>query len=228
MLYLRALMILPPLIHEVGTLDHAPPPLMDRLWALGWRHFGRDFFRYSVMAGEHGEIQTIQPLRLPLADFSPNKSQRRVIRRNHDADTRIVPATVDAEREALFLLHRGRFATNAPESLRDFIPSPAPGRLPCECVCVEVRIGGSLAAVSYLDVGDEAVSSVYALFDPRASRRGLGTFTLLEEIRWARSQGKRWLYPGYATREPSAYDYKKAFRPLEYFDWEGNWKPLDP
>lgn len=220
-------MNLPPLIHEVGTLDHAPPALMDQLWAAGWRHFGVDFFRYSVMPDVAGGFLTVQPLRIPLSGFAANKSQRRTLRRNRDVELRVVPAVVDDERESMFLRHRERFTENVPDSLRDFLPSARPHVEPCECVCVEARLGGLLVAVSFLDVGEEAVSSVYAIFEPEYSQRGMGTLTLLEEIRWARERGKRWLYPGYATNEPSAYDYKKSFRPLEYFDWRGNWLPLD-
>ncbi len=200
---------------------------MDRLWANGWRHFGDYFFRYSRTEAADGEIQTIQPLRIPLADFSPSKSQRRIRNRNRDALISIAPAVVDDEREALFLKHSERFTTNVPETLRDFIPSEIPDRLPCACLNVEVRVDGKLIAVSYLDVDNESVSSVYAIFDPAEQRRGLGILTLLEEIGWARSQGKRWLYPGYATAQPSVYDYKKAFRPAECFDWNGNWRVLE-
>jgi len=220
-------MKLPPIIHEVATLDHAPPGLMDRLWALGWRHFGSGFFRYSIMPGEDGGFQTVQPLRLPLADFALGKNHRRVLRKNQDAEIRVAPAVVDEERETMFLRHRERFVANIPDSLRDFIPSPRPHAEPCTCICIEVRLEGRLVAVSYLDVDIESVSSVYAIFDPDESPRSLGTLTLLEEIRWAKAMGKRWLYPGYATEQPSAYDYKKSFRPLEYFDWNGNWLPLE-
>lgn len=216
-----------PEIEEGGLLGEAPPGLMDRLWADGWRHFGNCFFRYSRTEAAGGELQTIQPLRLPLADFIPSKSQRRILNRNSDVTISVVSAVVDDEREALFLQHRERFTTNVPESLRDFIPSQIPDRLPCTCLNVEVRLDGRLIAVSYLDVDVESVSSVYAIFDPSEQRRGLGTLTFLEEIRWARSQGKRWLYPGYATVEPSVYDYKKAFRPAECFDWRGNWRSLE-
>lgn len=217
----------PPVIDEIARLDHAPAGLMDQLWALGWRHFGNQFFRYNRTCQEDGGIHSIVPLRIPLADFDPSKSQRRTLRRNGDLTISIGPAVVDAEREELFLKHCVRFTTNVPESLQVFMPSPVPHRLPCECLNVAVRLDGRLVAVSYLDVDQESVSSVYAIFDPAESRRGLGTLTLLEEIRWARSQGKRWLYPGYATEEPSAYDYKKTFRPSECFDWKGNWRLLE-
>jgi leucyl-tRNA---protein transferase len=210
------------MLNQSAHLAHAPPALMDALWAQGWRHFGPEFFRYSHTLGEDGGLLTIQPLRMPLDGFTLSKSQRRLYRRNEDAEVRVVPAMVDEEREALFLRHRERFTFNIPDSLRTFMPAVQP----CACVSVEVRVAGRLAAVSYLDVGAEAVSSVYAMFAPEESARSLGTLTLLEEIRWAAAQGKRWLYPGYATREPSHYDYKKQLRGLEYLDWQKGWLPL--
>ena len=217
---------IPPFINESGRLPHAPPALMDELWAHGWRHFGSDFFRYSITADEHGSLQTIQPLRLPLAEFRMSKSQRRVLRKNEDLELCMAPAVVDDEREAMFLRHRERFSSNIPDSLRTFMPSALPHAEPCECMSVEVREAGRLIAVSYMDVGAAAVSSVYAMFEPHAASRSLGTLTMLEEIRWATAAGKRWLYPGYATAQPSHYDYKKTFRPLERFDWRGQWLPL--
>ena len=208
------------------TLTAAEPALMDKLWAHGWRHFGREFFRYSLTLSESGGIEVIQPLRMELAAFRISKSQRRVLRRNEDAEIRVVPAVVDALREAMFLRHRERFISNIPESLRTFIPEEDPAHAPCECVSVEVRAAGRLIAVSYLDVGDAAVSSVYAMFEPDESWRSPGTLTFLTEIQWAAAQGKRWLYPGYATVQPSHYDYKKSLRPLECFNWTGQWLPL--
>ncbi len=217
---------LPPFIQEAQELPTASPALMDRLWSAGWRHFGRQFFRYSLSLSETGDLQIIQPLRMELASFRPTKSQRRVIRHNVDADIRIVPAVVDAEREAIFLRHRERFVSNIPESLHTFMPEEDPAHAPCECVSVEVRTGSRLIAVSYLDVGETAVSSVYAMFEPDEAWRSPGTLTLIAEMQWAAAQGKRWLYPGYATVQPSHYDYKKSFRPMDYFDWTGSWLPL--
>ncbi len=40
------------------------------------------------------------------------------------------------------------------------------------------------------------------------------------------AEGYKYYYSGYATVEPSCYDYKKQFDALEYYDWEGRWVPI--
>jgi arginine-tRNA-protein transferase len=94
-------------------------------------------------------------------------------------------------------------------------------------VQVEVRAGQRLVAVSYLDLGRHAASSVYAFFDPEESRRSPGWLTFLAEIEHARALGCRHLYPGYAYLESSAYDYKKRLGALEAYDWS-HWQPWEP
>lgn len=220
-------MRLPPLINDQGVLDHARPEQMDYLWSQGWRHFGRDFFRYNLTLSETGHIQHILPLRIVLDDFVPSHSQRRILRKNTALTVEISPAVVDASREALFLRHRERFKSNIPDSLKVFLPSPEPATRPCECREIRLLENGRLLAVSYLDCGGEAVSSVYAMFEPDAAPRSPGILTMLEEIAFARRTGRRFLYPGYATVEPSHYDYKKSFAGLQAFDWAtGTWLPL--
>jgi arginyl-tRNA--protein-N-Asp/Glu arginylyltransferase len=219
-------MELPPLIIEDVLRPAVSPEMLDELLAAGWRHFGCQFFRYSISIDENGALQRIMPLRLDLAEFQPSKSQRRVLRRNADLTVRVAPATVDEQREAMFQRHKARFKSNVPDSLRDFLPETETSCVPCECREVQMWEDDRLLAVSYLDVGREAVSSVYAMFEPEAARRSPGIFTLLQEIELARTLGRRFLYPGYATVEPGHYDYKKQFRALHWFDWQGNWHPL--
>ena len=118
-----------------------------------------------------------------------------------------------------------RFTENVPTSLRDFL-SAHPADIPCANVAVEVRLERRLVAVSFLDLGAESASSVYAAFDPEHSARSLGIFTLLREIDHARELGKRFHYLGYAYTVPSVYDYKKSFQGVEGYDWGRCWIPL--
>ena len=215
-----------PVLDDAFICDSAPAEIMDRLWAAGWRHFGRYFFRYSTQPDEDGNAQTITPLRIGLAHFTSSKSQRRVMRRNADLRWEVVSAALDDNLRAMFQRHKQRFTQNIPDTLENFLgPDPATG--PCECRMVRVFDTDRLIAASFFDVGQQAASSIYGIFDPAESRRSLGIFTMLLEIQHCHESGLRWLYPGYATHEPSAYDYKKQFRCTEMLDWNtGEWRLL--
>ena len=197
---------------------------MDALWAQGWRHFGAHFFRYSLM--EHdGALLTVVPVRVDLSQFALTKSQRRMLRRNADVNVELAPACVTDEACRIFHRHKTRFSENVPEDLTDFL-SGDPARVPCECLQVRCVLGGECVAVSFFDIGQRSVSSVYAMFEPGCAERSLGIFSMLQEITWAQSQGKQFAYPGYATLGRSHYDYKKQFTGLQGYDWTDQcWKP---
>ncbi len=201
----------------------ASPAKMDQLWAEGWRHFGVLFFRYRSAA--HGDRHfSVLPLRIDLRHFALTRSQKRVLAKNHDTRTVIRPAVVDRARKNLFAKHILRFHENVPTSVFNFM-STRPASVPCVNLELCIYASESLLGVTYLDIGQSATSAVYAMFDPAEANRSLGIFMILESIRFSRERGYQYYYPGYAYREPSAYDYKKRFSALEYLDWTAGWKP---
>jgi len=196
---------------------------MDRFWAEGWRHFGIFFFRYRTAV--HGKKTfTVLPLRLDVSRFALTRSLKRVVAINRDLTSLIQPASVDKVKKALFSKHRLRFKENVPTSLSNFL-SPLPATVPCRNLELCVYLGKKLTAVTFLDLGQTATSAVYAMFDPGEAKRSLGILMMLHSIQFTREQGYRYYYPGYAYREPFAYDYKKRFLGLEYLDWQTGWKP---
>ena len=213
-------------LDDAYMCDAVPAEDMDALWSGGWRHFGRVFFRYSRQHTADGEPQHITPLRIDLKRWQPTKSQRRVLARNADLRWEMEPTKLDDDLRAMFQRHKARFRENIPETLENFL-GEAPESGPCDCRMLRVFEGEMLLAASFLDVGQNAVSSVYAVFEPEAARRSLGTFTMLLELQFARDSGFEFLYPGYATQEPSAYDYKKQFTGVEWLDFDtGAWQEL--
>jgi arginine-tRNA-protein transferase len=202
----------------------APPERMDALWAEGWRHFGPVFFRYRRWR-HGGRSLTITPLRIDLARFELSRSQRRVLARNRDLRIEVRPTALDAETHLMFEAHRQRFRADVPDSLHDFL-SHAPSEVPCRNETLRVYSGTRLVAAHFLDVGGSATSSVYSMFDPSESRRSLGVYTILLAVELSDRLGCRHYYPGYASREPSPYDYKKRLAGLEEYDWRGGWVSL--
>ena len=199
---------------------------MDDLLAAAWRHFGTNFFRYSI--GIHGfDIRRVIPLRIRLADRTFTKSQRRALRRNADLDVRISPLNITPQAKQLFHKHKQRFKTGVPDSIYEFV-SGTLEESPSETMQLSVFDRDRLLAESYFDVGESTVSGIYGMFDPDESARGLGVFRLLKEIEFAADSGKEFYYLGYSYEGESFYDYKKRFRATESFDWLGNWEPFEP
>jgi arginine-tRNA-protein transferase len=209
-------------INEEFYTERVAPEQLDTLLADGWRHFGEQFFRYSLGVHE-AEIRRVIPLRIRLANFSPSKSQRRVLRQNVDLEVAIRPVNINDESADLFQRHKLRFKFGVPDSLYDFL-SDDPANVPCAALEVAVHHHGELVAASYVDVAASSVSAVYGMFDPDFASRSLGIFTMLKEIEFAISNGKEFYYQGYSYEGESFYDYKKRFSATESFDWRGNWK----
>ena len=210
------------IINEEFRAASITPAQLDMLLADGWRHFGQHFFRYNFGIYE-GRIERVIPLRICLDRLANSKSQRRTLRRNADLEVRFGPPAIDAEVHDLFARHKQRFRTGVPDDIFDFIPR---GGSPTEIYQFTVLTAGRIVAASFFDVGETSISSIYGIFDPSESTRGLGIFTMLKEIEFARHRGKSLYYHGYAYEGESYYDYKKRFSGLEAFDWSGGWHPF--
>jgi arginine-tRNA-protein transferase len=209
-------------INESFESDAISADQLDLLLSEGWRHFGRHFFRYNVGMDKTG-LQFVLPLRIRLPKFEYSKSQRRIISKNRDLQTVRRPVNLTPETHKLFEKHSIRFDYGKPESIYSFLDQEA-GIVPCRTLEFCVYDKKKLVAVSYLDIGQTSVSSVYAIFDPEYNKRSLGIFTMLLEIEYAQSRDKEHYYQGYAYEGTSFYDYKKRFSATEVFDWKGEWQ----
>lgn len=208
--------------------ERATPKEMDKLWATGWRHFGKFFFRYAYSWHEGKEVKVI-PLRIKISDYVPSKRYRKIAKQCHNLDIKVryQPISIDNTKLHMFDLHKQRFKDNIPSSLYNFLHPDHPASIPCPAMeCCVYDAYDQLLAVSFFDVGEVALSSVYAMFLPAYASLSLGIYTILCEIAFAQQHQKAYLYLGYAYDVPSFYDYKKRFTGLEYFDWQGHWLPF--
>ena len=201
----------------------ASPAKMDKYWAEGWRHFGVIFVRYRT-SSHGGKPFSVLPLRVDLSRFELSRSQKRVLAKNRDIEVIVRPSFINAEKQNLFDKHRVRFEDNVPDSLFNFL-SPNPAEIPCPNLELCIYLNKKLLGVTFLDVGERSTSAIYAIFDPAEAKRSLGILMILHSIAFSRARGCCYYYPGYAYREPFAYDYKKRLGALEFLDWNNGWRP---
>ncbi len=165
------------------------------------------------------------PARIPVADFKPDRSQRRCLARNDDLAVTIVPAHYSHE---YFALYQRYLETRHPGGgMDDPDPQDFSRFLYTEwspTSFFEVRNrDGALLAVAVTDIAATGLSAVYTFFEPGEHARGLGTYAILRQIELARTRGLAHLYLGYWIAAHPKMDYKARFHPLELLGPDG-WK----
>lgn len=165
------------------------------------------------------------PLRIPVEEFEPNRSQRRAWKRNTDLRTEIGMLRFEDEHYELYQRYQsvrhagGGMDQDSREQYAQFLlQSRVDSRL------IEYRTpNDELKMVSIVDMLSDGISSVYTFYDPTESQRSLGTYGILSQIAQCQSLGLRHLYLGYWINESPKMQYKSAFLPFETLQ-NGVWK----
>ena len=164
--------------------------------------------------------------RIPVADFTPDRSQRRSGQRNADLRLEVSPSTVTEEHFDLYRRYvnarhpGGGMEDPTPEACRSFLLADW-----CATRFLDLRLEGRLVATAVTDVIPGALSAVYTFFEPGLSRRSLGTFAVMTQAAFAQRHGLDHLYLGYWVDGSPKMEYKARFRPLEVFR-NGAWHLL--
>jgi arginine-tRNA-protein transferase len=213
---------------EARTLFVDPNERIDRTHAdwlqqIGFRRSGPHFYRPACR-----DCGQCVPLRVPVADFQPNRSQRRNLRRNQDLELQVRPPRFAQEHYELYRRYiLGRHGDDdmaediSPEGYRQFLLAPWAG----QSRLLEMRHHGHLIGVAVSDLLRSGLSAVYTFFDPDQSARAPGTFAVLSQILEARELGLTYLYLGYWIAGSQKMAYKSNFRPVEAWDGKG-WRRL--
>lgn len=196
--------------------------LYSQLTALGFRRSGSHYYR------PHCEnCNACIPVRLRVNEFRPDRSQRRVLKKNSDLSCRMVRASFTEryyELYAHYIEARHADGDMYPPSREQFASFLVDGAT--DSWFLEILDQGRLVGLAAIDQLDEGLSAIYTVFDPAYEQRSLGTFAVLWQIEEARRLGLPYLYLGYWIAECSKMNYKTRFRPIEALQ-EGHWQTMN-
>jgi len=165
-------------------------------------------------------------VRILCAEFSPNRTQKKLMARNADIYGDLAPARADVEQFRLFRAYldsRHADGGMADMAMLDY-------GMMIEDSHVESRIAlyrlppvknglgpspGPLAACCLTDVLEDGLSMVYSFYDPSLPRRSLGAYMILDHIEKAKALGLPHLYLGYWVEGSRKMDYKAQYLPQE-------------
>ncbi|HYC78900.1 MAG TPA: arginyltransferase [Planctomycetota bacterium] len=192
-----------------------------RLLDAGFRRSGLYVYRTAC-----GACRACRPLRLPVDDFRPNRSQRRALAMNSDLDIRVGRPAFDPERLDLFqrylaARHDGQMSGDAEEIEAGLYRSPV------DTLELTARKDGALKVVGIIDAAPSLLSLVYCAFDPAEKRRSLGAAFVQWTLALASSLGMSHVHLGYWVDGSDTMHYKTRFRPHEVLADDGTWRRVD-
>lgn len=182
----------------------------DRLLDEGDRRAGPFLYRTACST-----CRACEPIRLDTGKLEPTRSQRQVWRRNEGVVEvevglpRLTERHLDLHNRHKLERGLGDEITDAPGYRKQFLDTCT------DTLEVAYSVAGRLVAVSILDVGRKAASSVYHYFDPDESRRSLGVYSVLKEVQLCRALGLQWYYLGLYVEGCRSLRYKAGYFPHE-------------
>ncbi|MEH6725734.1 MAG: arginyltransferase [Hyphomicrobiales bacterium] len=166
-------------------------------------------------------------VRVVVSEFEPNKSMRRIMRKNTDLITQEKPAEASSEQYDLFRTYldtRHSGGGMSDMSVLDYASMVEESEVETRIFEFRTRDVDSgitgrsrkpLIAVALSDILSDGLSMVYSYFDPAESARSLGTYMILEHLERARRMGLPYLYLGYLVEGSPKMVYKSRFQPQE-------------
>jgi arginine-tRNA-protein transferase len=189
------------------------PQIYQSLTDQGFRRSGSHLYRPHCSG-----CTACIPTRVPVADFTPRRSQRRVLKANSDTRVEIEEATFSRRHYHLYeryisLRHAdGDMYPASEDQYRSFLLSPW-----SNSVFLSVYDGNRLLSVAVTDRQENGLSAIYTFFEPSEADRSLGVFSILQQIELCRELGLDYLYLGYWIRDCEKMSYKTEYRPTELF-----------
>lgn len=188
---------------------------------LGFRRSSHQIYRPHC-----ANCSACTPTRIPVAQFRPDRSQRRCAARNADLEIRLEPAAFSEERFALYSRYLASRHGESPmadptrEDFENFLVGSWN-----QTLFLELHLAERLVAVAVTDVLPQGCSAMYTFYEPQLAARGLGTFAILQQIALTARRGQPFLYLGYWIDGHPKMDYKRRFSPLQVL-LDGRWRDL--
>ncbi len=216
--------------------ENMPLPVVDYLLSQGFRRSGYIFYQ------NHCPTCTMcLSYRIPLHDFSWERdSIRRLYRKNSDISIRIQKPQMTSEKKRIYLRYqKSQHFDNPPREMvrpeiaqEPFSPKSALRTMHEQMYrntenSFEMEIWLQDRILSYLifDMGSDALSAVYLVYDPDLKKRSPGKLTILKFLEYARQEEFTYVYLGFYLPGHSKMAYKFQYQPAQILDTRQNeWK----
>lgn len=207
--------------------EHAQK-LNDTLSKQGFRRSQNVLYRPSC-----AECSACLSARIRVADFVPNRTQRKVMNRLSHLRRNATSPWATEEQFTLFRRYLDtRHADGGMADMDIFEFAAMIEETPIKSRVIEYtrppqagERGRPLTAVCLTDVFDDGLSMVYSFYDPDLVAQSLGAYVILDHIRIAQEAGLPYVYLGYWVPGSRKMGYKAQYSALEIYKG-GTWQDI--
>ena len=160
------------------------------------------------------------PVRIKVKDFLPTRSQKRTFRNFNHLKPQVKALEFNQEHFKLYKHYQqnrhpdSSMVNDSPEQYHQFFLESL-----VESSIIEFSENNKLKIISLIDYADDGLSAVYTFFDTTSqSDSGIGIFTVLWQIEYAKKLNLQYLYLGYYICSSKKMNYKANFQPLERYE----------
>jgi len=187
----------------------------------GFRRSGDEIYRPHCVA-----CQACQSLRVLVNDFSPSRSQKRLLKRNKSftvtISEEIKTSYYPLYEQYINTIHRdGSMFPASDAQFQSFTQNSI-----TEQRYIEIWQGDSLISVAVTDDIPDSLSAVYTFYHPDYRKHGLGVFSILKQIEIAVQLKRQYLYLGYQIEGCSKMNYKNRYTPHQILV-ENQWQTVN-
>lgn len=194
------------------VIDECSISFCQELIERGYRRFGKMYFR--PICSDCNECQSIK---IDVENFSFSSSQKRVFKKASNIKSYIQKPTLSKTHLELFekyhLYMRDKKGWDyTPTCAQTYYSSFVEGHHDFGYEILYYH-EDKLIGVDLIDVLDDGISSIYFYYDPEYSNYSLGRLSLYNQILFAKSNNKKWIYLGYYVKECPSLAYKAHYTP---------------
>ncbi|MDG1750500.1 MAG: arginyltransferase [Thalassotalea sp.] len=187
------------------------------LMSQGFRRSGDQIYRPHCI-----NCSACQSLRVLINEYRPTKSQKRLLKKNHQFIIKVNSELQDNyyplyERYINEVHKDGAMFPANHTQYQSFLS----GELTKQ-VFLEVWHEETLINVAVTDALNDALSAVYTFYHPDYRKSGIGTFSIIQQILLAKKLGKEFLYLGYQIDDCQKMNYKNRYYPHQLLK-ENSW-----
>ena len=204
--------------------------LNDALGKIGFRRSQGVAYRPSCIS-----CSACISVRVVASEFTPNASQRKVLKRHADLEvTATRPWSTDEQFQLLRRYLDLRHPTGGMAGMDEIDYADMVEQSPVNSFVIEYREPstggrpGRLVGACLTDQQGDGLSMIYSFFAAdNEDRPGLGNFIIMDHILRAASANLPFVYLGYWIQGSSRMDYKIKFQPIERLGPDG-WHRFNP